>query len=180
MVYVLLGHGFEEVEALAPVDILRRGGVEVMTAGIGGKRIVGGHGIAVEADITAEEIDDGALEMIVLPGGLGGVRSIEDSRTAMEKIRIAWAEEKFVCAICAAPTVLEKLGITAGKTVTCYPDMAGEMPSARVTDAPVARDGKLICGRAAGSAMEFGFALLAALRGEEAAAAVRKAVFFAS
>ncbi len=180
MVYVLLGQGFEEVEALAPVDILRRGGVEVKTAGIGGKRIVGGHGIVVEADVTVEEIDDAALEMIVLPGGLGGVKSIEDSRSAMEKIQIAWAEEKFVCAICAAPTVLEKLGITAGKTVTCYPDMAVKMPSAHMTDAPVTQDGKLICGQAAGSAMEFGFTLLATLKGEACAQAVRKAMVFAS
>ncbi|MBP3313335.1 MAG: DJ-1/PfpI family protein [Oscillospiraceae bacterium] len=180
MVYVLLGQGFEEVEALAPVDILRRGGVEVQTAGIGGKWITGGHGITVQADITVEEMDDNALEMIVLPGGLGGVKSIEDSRTAMEKIQIAFAEEKFVCAICAAPTVLEKLGITAGKTVTCYPDMKEQMLSAHATDAPVTQDGNVICGQAAGSAMEFGFTLLTALKGEETANAVRKAMVFAS
>lgn len=176
MVYVILGNGFEEVEALAPVDILRRGGVAVKTAGIGGKRIVGSHGIAVEADITVEEICTRGMEMIVLPGGLGGVKSILACEAALSAVQTAWNGGRFVAAICAAPTVLASLGITDGRQATCYPGMENEMGHAQMTGLPVVQDGKLICGQAAGAAMEFGFRLLAALKGEEAAKHVREAM----
>jgi len=176
MVYVILGNGFEEMEAIAPVDILRRGGVEVKTAGIGGRRIVGAHGIAVEADTTVEEICTRGMEMIVLPGGLGGVSSILGSEAALSAVQTAWKGGRFVAAICAAPTVLASLGITDGKQATCYPGMENEMGSAKMTGLPVVRDGKLICGQAAGAAVPFGLALLAALKGEEAAEKIRQAM----
>lgn len=171
MVYILLGNGFEEIEAIAPCDILRRGGVDVQFAGIGGKRIAGGHGIVVEADVTVEEMQD--IEMIVLPGGLGGVASIRGNETAMAAVKQTWEDGKFVCAICAAPTILAQLGITDGKKATCYPGMENEMGSAQMTGLPAVQDGKVICGQAAGTAMEFGFALLKALKGEETALKVR-------
>lgn len=176
MVYVILGKGFEEMEALAPVDILRRGGVEVKTAGIGGKEIVGAHGITVEADITVEEICVRGMEMIVLPGGLGGVHSILGSDAALSAVQRAWKGGRFVAAICAAPTVLATLGITDGKQATCYPGMENQMGSAQMTGLPVVRDGSLICGQAAGAAVPFGLALLAALKGEEAAEKIRQAM----
>ena len=172
MVYIILGNGFEEIEAIAPCDILRRGGVEVQFAGIGGKKIIGGHGITVEADVTVEEMQD--AEMVILPGGLGGVESIRGSETAMNAVKNAWASGKFVCAICAAPTILAQLGITDGKKATCYPGMENEMGTAQMTGLGAVRDGKVICGQAAGTAMEFGFALLGALKGEEIAMKVRK------
>ena len=128
MVYIILGNGFEEIEAIAPCDILRRGGVEVQFAGIGGKKIIGGHGITVEADVTVEEMQD--AEMVILPGGLGGVESIRGSETAMNAVKNAWESGKFVCAICAAPTILAQLGITDGKKATCYPGMENEMGTA--------------------------------------------------
>ena len=178
MVYIILGKGFEEIEALAPCDILRRGGVEVRLAGIGGKRITGGHGITVEADITVEEICRRGLEMIVLPGGLGGVQSIRDSEAALQAVQNAWQDGKFVAAICAAPTVLAELGITDGKTAVCYPGMEQEMGHANMTDLPAVRDGNLICGKAAGTALEFGLELLRALRGDEAAEKVQSGIHF--
>lgn len=174
MVYIILGNGFEEIEAIAPCDILRRGGVNVQFAGIGGKMIAGGHGIAVQADVTVEEMED--IEMIVLPGGLGGVDSIRGSQTAMRAIENTWKDGKFVCAICAAPTILAQLGVTDGKNATCYPGMESEMGSAKMTGLPAVRDGKVICGQAAGTALEFGFELLKALKGEEAAQKVRKSM----
>ncbi len=176
MVYVILGNGFEEMEAIAPVDILRRGGVKVKTAGIGGTRIVGAHGIAVEADTTVEEICARGMEMIVLPGGLGGVKSILGSEAALSAVQKAWNGGRFVAAICAAPTVLASLGITDGKKATCYPGMENEMGSAQMTGLPVVRDGNLICGQAAGAAVPFGLALLAALKGEETAEKIRQAM----
>lgn len=178
MVYVLLGNGFEEVEALAPVDILRRGGVEVRTCAIGGRTVTGGHGITVVGDMPVEEISLENLEMIVLPGGLGGVKAIQESEAAMAAVKKAWEHGRYVAAICAAPTVLADLGIPDGKKATCYPGMEDEMGDAIMENAPVTVDGKLVCGQAAGSAMEFGFTLLALLKGEETANSVKNGMVF--
>ena len=101
MVYVLLGTGFEETEAIAPIDLLRRAGIPVLTVGLNGKTVVGGHGIGVAADITPDEMDLTDLEMIVLPGGLGGVASIRASSQAMDAIRFAHENGKYTAAICA-------------------------------------------------------------------------------
>ena len=105
MVYIILGKGFEPVEAIAPCDILRRGGVDVKLAGIGGKTVEAAHGVTVAADCTVEEIDQNALEMIVLPGGLGGVESILGCQAALDAVKRAWDGGKYVAAICAGPTV---------------------------------------------------------------------------
>ena len=109
MVYMLLGTGFEETEAIAPLDLLRRAGIQVMTVGVNGKTVYGGHGIGVEADLQIGEMDLTELEMIILPGGLGGVASARASKEAMEALRFAWENDKFVAAICAGPTVLADL-----------------------------------------------------------------------
>lgn len=177
MVYVLLGTGFEETEAIAPIDLLRRAGVQVLTVGVNGKTIVGGHGIGVEADITLEEMDLTAMDMIVLPGGLGGVTSVRASKEAMEALRFAWENDKYVAAICAGPTVLADLGITDGRNATCYPGCESGMGSANmIPGAASVRDGKLITGTSAGCAIPFGLALVAALKGEDAAKTVAEQI----
>ncbi len=173
MVYLLLGTGFEETEAIAPLDLLRRAGVEVLTVGIDGKTVYGGHGIGVEADILLSQMDLTDLEMIILPGGLGGVASARASQPAMEALRFAWENDKFVAAICAGPTVLADLGITDGKKATCYPGCEAGMGSAQISpDAACVRDGKLITGTSAGCAIPFGLTLIAALKGKATADAV--------
>ena len=170
MVYLLLGTGFEETEAIAPLDLLRRAGVEVLTVGVNGKTVYGGHGIGIEADITLAEMDLTNLEMIVLPGGLGGVASVRASEQAMSALRFAWENDKYVAAICAGPTVLADLGITDGKKVTCYPGCETGMGSAIMQEnAPCVRDGKLITGTSAGCAIPFGLALITALKGQQVA-----------
>ncbi len=177
MVYILLGTGFEETEAIAPLDLLRRAGVEVLTVGINGKNVYGGHGIGVEADITLEEMDLTNLEMIILPGGLGGVASISASEKAMAAIRFAYENDKFTAAICAGPTILAKLGITDGKKATCYPGCEGQMGSAHMLSGQAAvRDGKVITGTSAGCAIPFGLTLLAALKGQESADSIGKQI----
>ena len=174
MVYLLLGTGFEETEAIAPLDLLRRAGVEVLTVGINGKTVYGGHGIGIEADITVEEMDLTQLDMIILPGGLGGVASARASKPALDALRFAWENGKFVAAICAGPTVLADLGITDGRQATCYPGCEGGMGSAElIPDAACVRDGKLITGTSAGCAIPFGLALIAALKGEDVANTVK-------
>lgn len=177
MVYVLLGTGFEETEAIAPVDLLRRAGVEVTTVGINGKIVKGSHGIGVEADITLEEADFSHLEMIVLPGGLGGVSSCRASKGAMDALAQAWTDGKYVAAICAGPTVLADLGITDGKVCTCYPGCEGGMGGANmVPDTAAIQDGRLITGTSAGCAIAFGLKLIEALKGPEAAETIRRQI----
>ncbi len=177
MVYVLLGTGFEETEAIAPVDLLRRAGVEVTTVGINGKIVKGSHGIGVEADMTLEKADFSDLEMIVLPGGLGGVASCRASKAAMDALAKAWQDGKLVAAICAGPTVLADLGITDGKNCTCYPGCEGGMGNAIMAEnAAAVQDGRLITGTSAGCAIAFGLKLIEALKGPEAAEAIRRQI----
>ena len=169
MVYMLLGTGFEETEAIAPLDLLRRAGVEIATVGITGKIVYGSHGIGVEADILPDEMDLANMEMIILPGGLGGVTSARASQEALSALRYAWEQDRYVAAICAGPTVLADLGITDGKSATCYPGCEGQMGSAIMVEAAAVTDGKLITGTSAGCAVPFGLALIAALKGQEEA-----------
>ena len=177
MVYMLLGTGFEETEAIAPLDLLRRAGIEVKTVGLNGKIIYGGHNIGVEADITVEEADFTNAQMIILPGGLGGVASIRACEKAMAEVRLAWRNGKFVAAICAGPTVLADLGITDGKNATCYPGCEENMGSAVMAiNAPCVRDGQLITGTSAGCAIPFGLMLIEALKGKEIAESIAKQI----
>ena len=170
MVYMLLGTGFEETEAIAPLDLLRRAGVQILTVGVDGKTVKGGHGIEVVADITVEEMDLTDLEMIILPGGLGGVATARASKGALDALKFAWENGKFVAAICAGPTVLADLGITSGKKATCYPGCEEGMADANmVSDAACVRDGNLITGTSAGCAVSFGLEHVKALKGEATA-----------
>ena len=177
MVYVLLGTGFDEMEAIAPIDLMRRAGIDVKTVGVTGKTVYGSHGIGVEADILPEEMDLDAMEMIVLPGGLGGVASARASKPALDALRYGWDQGRFVAAICAGPTVLADLGITDGRNATCYPGCEGQMGSANMQPGAAAvRDGKLITGTSAGCAIPFALELIRALRGEEKAQAIAQQI----
>ena len=177
MVYMLLGTGFEETEAIAPLDLMRRAGIPVLTVGLNGKTIYGGHNIGIEADITIDQLDLTDLEMIVLPGGLGGVASIRACKEAMAAIAFAKENGKYTAAICAGPTVLADLGITDNKNATCYPGCETGMGSALVDNTvPCMQDGTVITGASAGCAIPFGLALIRALKGEEAANAIQKQI----
>lgn len=173
MVYILLGTGFEEIEALTPVDLLRRAGVEVKTVGLNGKTVFGGHAIGVECDMEIGELDAGGAEMIVLPGGLGGVASIRGCEKALEAVRTVYENDKYVAAICAGPTVLAELGLLTGKRATCYPGQIPNMKDAQVVEnAACVTDGRIITGTSAGTAVPFALALIEALKGPEAAKAI--------
>lgn len=176
MVYMLLGSGFEETEAIAPLDLMRRAGISVSTVGLDGKIVYGSHGVGVVADLTLNEMNSEDLEMIVLPGGLGGVASIRACEKAMDAIRNAWESGKYTAAICAGPTVLAELGITDGKNVTCFPGCESQMGNVNLVSQPAVTDGKLITGTSAGCAVPFGLALIAALKGQEAADAIQKQI----
>lgn len=176
MVAIILGTGFEPMETVTPCDILRRGGLDVCLASVSGDVVEGGHGICLKADCMIDEIDPKEAEMVVLPGGLGGVNSILASQKALDLVKMVYDDGKYVAAICAAPTILAKLSITDGKKATCYPGMEEQMGDALMQPMAVVRDGNIITGRAAGAAEEFGLELLAALRGQKTADAVAKAI----
>ena len=167
MVYIILGTGFEETEAIAPGDVLRRAQIPMQYAGVGGKLVEGAHGITVQADITVEEMDLKNMDMIVLPGGSGGVASMEASQPVMAAVEYALTHDKYVAAICAAPTMLGKRGWIDGKHAVCYPGMEQYMGAAIVhPEQEAVVDGKLITGRAPGAAIEFGLTLAGMLPGQ--------------
>lgn len=178
MVYILLGAGFEEAEALVTADVLRRSDVPVTLAGIGGSAVIGSHSITVQADLPVEQVTLKAGDMVVLPGGMGGVASIEHSREAMALVRQAASSgEYWLAAICAAPTLLARAGLLPkGVPCVCYPGLEGELAQAGAApkmDRSTVAAGRLITGRGPGSAFDFGLALAEALAGGAAAAQVR-------
>ena len=177
MVYVFLADGFEEIEALTPVDLLRRAGVAVTTLGVGGKReIKGAHGITVLADAPDTDFADEAPTMVVLPGGMPGASNLDASPAVAAALSKAAACGGFLAAICAAPMVLGHKGYLAGKTATCYPGFESELKGARAKRAPVVRDGNVITGAGMGVAAEFALALVEALCGRDKAAALAKGI----
>lgn len=178
MVAIILGTGFEPMEAIAPCDLLRRGGVQVQLAGIGARDITGGHGIRVHTDCLLSELDAANLDMVILPGGLGGVESILACPAALELVQQVYAAGGYVAAICAAPTILARLHLTDGRRVTCYPGMEEQMGSAVMANVGAVQDGRILTGRAAGSADEFGLLCLRALKGAAAADKVASGIVY--
>ena len=179
MVYILLGEGFEEAEAILQADLLRRAGVEVSLVGLEGPVVTGSHGIAVTADVTLEQVDAEAMEMLVLPGGLGGVASIQMDLFATALIQKASDRGCWLGAICAAPSILAHMGILDRRKATCHPCVLDEMGSTAVRrDEQVVVDGRIVTAQAAGAAFPFGLKLVEVLRGREAAEQVRDAVLY--
>lgn len=170
MVYVFLANGFEEVEALAPVDLMRRVEIPVTTVGIGGKVIEGSHGIKVVADITdAEFVYDDGVEMVVLPGGMPGTLELEKAICVNNAIDAAERDGKYIAAICAAPSILGHKGLLRGKKACCYPGFEEQLIQANATTDRVTIDGNIITARAAGTAYEFSHKLIEVLRDKETA-----------
>ena len=176
MVYLFLANGFEEVEALCPLDLLRRAGIAVTTVGIGGDTLTGAHGISVRADIPDTMYRDSRPEMIILPGGMPGASNLDASHTVEAALRAAYRNGAHLAAICAAPMVLGKRGYLEGKRATCFPGFEDFLSGAEVLSDGVVTDGNIITARGMGVAMEFGLALVAALKGEDTADALRRAV----
>lgn len=179
MVYVLLGEGFEEAEAIVPVDLLRRAGVEVALTGVTGERVTSSHGITVVCDCALREVDEEDLTMVMLPGGLGGVEAIQASEAALGLVQRAADRGAYIAAICAAPTVLARLGLLDRRQAVCYPGMEDQMLSAVVQrGAPVVVDGHIVTGEAAGSAFAFGLKLVELLTDGETAQRVCQSVHY--
>ncbi len=179
-VIVPLAEGFEEIEAVTVIDILRRVGVEVTVAGVGGDRITGSHGISVSCDARIESVDPARADAIVLPGGMPGARHLRDSDRVRELVTGMSASGKLVAAVCAAPTVLAACGVTDGRRATSHPAHAAEMGGCRYEETPVVEDGNIITSRGAGTTIEFAAAVAARLVGADAAREVLKRIQYAA
>lgn len=168
MIYVFLAQGFEETEAIAPIDILRRCEKEVVTVGIGDNIIKGSHGIAVVTDTEDKLIElNSDLEMIVLPGGMPGTLNLEKSEIVQSAIDYCTANDRYIGAICAAPSILGHKGLLKGKKAVCYTGFEPQLEGAEIVDEPAVIDGKIITARGAGVAVDFGLKLVEALISKE-------------
>ena len=176
MIAVLLANGFEEIEALTPVDMLRRAGLEVKTVGIGGRTIVGSHGISVEADMLPEEVDLGAVDTVVFPGGMPGSLNLDRAEFTDEIIAAVTKNGGRLAAICAAPLVLGRRGLLEGKRATCYPGFEGELRGAICTTEGVVTDESITTARGMGVALEFSKELISLLVTKEKAAELSAAI----
>lgn len=178
MVVVFLADGFEEVETLAPVDIMRRAGLDVVMAGVTGMEVTGSHGIKVTADLAAEEVDVSKLQAMVLPGGLPGTLNLEKSPAVQACIDGCVESGKLVAAICAAPSILAHKGLLKGKNATAFPNFQKDLTEggANLAEAYVCRDGQFITGRGMGVATQFGLALVEALVSQEKAGEIRSSI----
>ena len=176
MIYLFLAEGFEEIEALCPLDLLRRASFEVTTVGVGGKTIVGAHGIPVVADITDTEWNDTAPTMIILPGGMPGTKNLDRSPVVQKALDTATATNAPIAAICAAPMVLGKRGILRDKEATCFPGFEEYLEGATLSPLSVVRDGNIVTAKGMGVALPFGLALVELLADKETADKLKDAI----
>ena len=184
MIYMFLAPGFEEVEALAPLDLLRRAGLSVTTVAVtpdGDTAVTGSHRITVLADVTAGELarrmetEPTPIEAVILPGGLPGTTNLDESPVVDAALKLADRQGAYLCAICAAPLVLGKRGYLVGKRATCYPGFESYLEGA-VTGGKVIRDGRIITAAGMGVAQEFGLELVSVLVSPEKAGEIRAAI----
>ena len=176
MVYMFLADGFEEVEALAPLDILRRADIEVVTLGVNGEYITGAHGITVKADSLLRDVCLEKIEAVILPGGLGGTNNMDSSDEVKKIIQHAADNNKLVCAICAAPSILGKMGLLEGKEATCYPGFENTFKGGKYVKQSVVKCDNFITSDGMGSAYKFGFEITSALAGNDIAERIKEQI----
>ena len=178
MIYVFLADGFEEIEALAPVDILRRAELEVKTVGVGGKIITGSHGISVVADMEEKDVTTDDMDMMILPGGMPGTLNLERSPIVTACAEYCARNNIYLAAICAAPSILGHMGLLKEKEAICFPGFEGQLNGARISEKHVCVDGNIITAKGAGVALEFALTLVEALKGEQTANDLRAAILY--
>ncbi len=177
MIYIFLADGFEETEAIAPIDMLRRAELDVVTVGIKNDAVKSSHGVPVLCDMTDMQVElDERLEMIVLPGGMPGTLNIEANPVVQSSIDYCVKNDIPIGAICAAPSILGKKGLLKGKEAICFPGFEKFLEGAKLSDKKVVTDGIFTTAAGAGVAIEFGLELVRVLCGSESSESVRKAV----
>ena len=176
---MMVANGYEEIEMLTVVDLLRRAGMTCDIISVTGeKRLTGSHQVTVEADLLYEDADFDSYDALAIPGGMPGTTNLGEHAGVCEQLKKACAEGKLIAAICAAPTVFGKLGLLEGKKAICYPGMEDGLTGAIVTFESVVRDGNIITSRGMGTAIDFGLAILSYFEGAEAAAELAEKVVY--
>lgn len=176
MFYVFLAEGFEETEALATLDVMRRAKLDVLTVGVTGELVTSSHKVTVKADIMPDKIDLDNIEGVVLPGGMPGTLNLEKADCVINTVKCCYDNDKIVAAICAAPSILGHLGMLKGRKATCFPGFETELEGADYTAAHTETDGKVITAKGAGCAVEFGHAIVTAVLSKETADSVIEAM----
>ena len=175
-IYMFLADGFEETEALAPLDLIIRAGADIKTVSISGDHTVcGAHDIKIQADLLAKDVDLTDCDGIILPGGGKGTENLYASETVKNAVNDAYRKGKLVCAVCAAPTVLGRMGLLKDKTAVCYPGMEDMLFCKTLSREPVVQDGNVITAQGMGVSYEFGLKIAEYLYGTEKASALKKA-----
>jgi 4-methyl-5(b-hydroxyethyl)-thiazole monophosphate biosynthesis len=175
---LILADGFEEIEAIAVIDILRRGGVDLTVAGLENTEITGGQGLEVTAETTLETITERPFDIVILPGGDDGVDELEKSQSLKELIVRRHGKEQLIAAICAAPRLLDAWGVLNNRVATSYPDTRPKLKACRYSEDQVVRDGHVLTSRGPGTAMAFGYAILEALGQASTANILRAGMVF--
>lgn len=176
MVYVFLADGFEIIEALAPVDMLRRAKIDVKTVGVSSEIVTSSCGVGVKCDMTIDEFDFYDVEAVVLPGGMPGTLNLENSSAVQKVIDNANNTNAFICAICAAPSILGHKGLLSGKKAVCFPGFENSLEGCESCREYVVTDGKFITAKGAGVCIDFGLEIVKQLRNEELANEIRKSI----
>ena len=179
MIYVFLATGFEDIEAIAPVDIMRRAGLKVQTVSITGERtVMSAHGVGIAADLLLPDVDFSSAEMLVLPGGLPGSTNLDACKPLTEAIKRHFETGGAIAAICAAPLVFGHLGLLQGRRATCYPGVESELKGATYTAAIVEQDANIITGKGPAAAFEFGYTIVDFFLGDGASQPLRQGMIY--
>ena len=176
MIYMFIAEGFEEIEALCPLDLIRRAGLDIKTVGIGSNYITGAHGITVKTDITDAQYANDTADMIFLPGGMPGTLNLASSDAVASAIKKAVADDAYIAAICAAPSILGDMGLLNGKQAVCYPGFEDRLTGAEIPDCKVVLDGKILTAKGMGAALEMGLTIVEIFCGKITADKLRHAV----
>ncbi|MBR2869249.1 MAG: DJ-1/PfpI family protein [Clostridia bacterium] len=167
MLYMFFAEGFEEVEAIAALDVIRRAGIEIKSVAVDSLTVHGSHGISVVCDMTVYDIKDYKdIEGIILPGGMPGTTNLYDCVEVHKAIEFCAQNRKLLCAICAAPLILGRKGLLEGKEAVCFPGFEDELKGASISKNFVCTDGSIITAKGMGSAVNFGLAVVAAIKGQ--------------
>ena len=169
MIAILLADGFEEIEALTPLDVLRRAGLDVKTVAIGSKIAVGSHKIPVICDLLPSEVDKDEVSMLILPGGMPGSLNLDANEFTDELISAVTKNGGRIAAICAAPLILGRRGLLIGKEAVCYPGFEEELKGARISERAVVTDGNITTAKGMGVALEFALELVRLILGKSVA-----------
>lgn len=177
MVYLFLAEGFEDIEAVAVIDVLRRANISVETVSITENLfVVSAHGIKMEANITISQTNLSQTDMVVLPGGMPGTEHLLKNEGVLNFVRSAYEQGKYVAAICAAPSILGKINLLSGKKATCYPGFESQLTDAVLTNMSVVQDGKIITSKGPGTALDFAYKLVSVLKDEQISQEIRIAM----